>query len=87
MWKNDKERQLEAKETSNKFKEVLERAILEKNIEGMESIILQLERLKQIWKLGENLKSLAQMFKNQDIEPITKTYKKIRKRKPFKKGK
>lgn len=79
MWKNEKERELATKEMANKFKEVLERAILEKNIEGMESIILQLERIKQIWEFGQNLKELVQVFKNQDIEPITQTYEKLEK--------
>lgn len=79
MWKNEKERELATKEMANKFKEVLERAILEKNTEGMESIILQLERIKQIWEFGQNLKELVQVFKNQDIEPITQTYEKLEK--------
>lgn len=87
MWKNEKERELASKEMANKFKEVLERALLERDIEAVESIITQLQKLKGIFEFGQNLKELVQVFKNQDIEPITKTYEKLEKQEQNRKEK
>lgn len=80
MWKNEKDRELASKEMAQKFKEVFERTLLDKDIEALETIIEQLKQIKQVWEFGPVLRSLGK-------EVLSQTCNKIQKEVQNKKGK
>lgn len=80
MWKNEKDRELALKEMSQKFKEVFERTLLDKDIEALEKIIDQLKQIKQVWEFVEVLRNFGK-------EGFSETYNKTQKEVKNKKGK
>lgn len=80
MWKNEKDRELALKEMAQKFKEVFERTLLDKDIEALETIIEQLKQIKQVWEFVQVLRSLGK-------ECLSQTFNKTQKEVQNKKGK
>lgn len=57
MWKNNEEREKSSKELAEEFKQILEKALLEKDINLIDIIIKHLTRIKQVWEFQEDFKS------------------------------
>lgn len=57
MWKNNEERENSSKELAEEFKQIFEKALLQKDINLIDIIIKHLIRLKRVWEFHENFKS------------------------------
>lgn len=57
MWKNNEERENSSKELAEEFKQIFEKALLEKDINLIDIIIKHLTSIKQVWEFQEDFKS------------------------------
>lgn len=63
MWKSKEERKVAVEDMVNSFKKVFEKALIDKDIEAIERMIYELNRIREVWEFCEVIKMVANSTK------------------------